>query len=47
MKLACLGRSPMIEDFDDECEHGILLSGTSGMLDFVFTCYQSLIFSEL
>ena len=22
------------------------LSGTLGMLDFVFTCYQSLIFSE-
>ena len=35
------------DDFYDECEHEICLSGTSGMLDFVFICYQSLIFSEL
>ena len=47
MKFACLGRSPTIGDFYDECEHEICLSGTSAMLDFVFTCYQSLIFSEL
>ena len=40
-------RSPTIEDFYDECEHEICLSETSGMLDFVFNCYQSLIFSEL
>ena len=33
--------------FYDWCEHEICLSGTSGMLDFVFTCYQSLIFSKL
>ena len=47
MKFACLGRSPTIRDFYDECEHEICLSGTSRMLDFVFICYQSLIFSEL
>ena len=47
MKFACLGWSPTIGDFYDECEHEICLSGTSGMLDFVFTCYQSLIFSKL
>ena len=47
MKFACLGRPPTIGDFYDECEHGICLSGTSGMLDFVFTCYQSLIFIGL
>ena len=47
IKFACLGRSPTIGDFYDECEHEICLSGTSGMLDFVFTCYQSLIFSKL
>ena len=47
MKFACLGRSPTIGDFYDECEHEICLSGTSVMLDFVFACYQSLIFSEL
>ena len=47
MKFACLGRSPTIGDFYDACEHEICLSGTSGMFDFVFTCYQSLIFSEL
>ena len=42
----CLsGTVPMIGDFYDE--HQICLSGTSGMLDFVFTCYQRLIFSEL
>ena len=40
-------RSPMIKDFYDECEHEICLSGTSGMIVFVFTFYQSLIFSEL
>ena len=34
-------------DFYDECEHEICLSVTSGMPDFVFNCYQSLIFSEL
>ena len=33
MKFACLGRSPTIGDFYDECEHEICLSGTSGMLD--------------
>ena len=43
MKFACLGRSWTIGDFYDECKHEICLSGTSGMLDFVFTCYQSLI----
>ena len=47
MKFACLGRSPTIGDFYNECEHDICLSATSGMLDFVLTCYQSLIFSEL
>ena len=47
MEFACLGRSPRIEDFYDECEHEICLSGTSDMLDFVFTCNQSLIVSEL
>ena len=31
----------------NECEHETCLSGPSGMLDFVFTCYQSLIFIEL
>ena len=34
-------------DFYDKCEHEICMSGTSGMLDFVFICYQSLIFSKL
>ena len=38
---------PDVGDFYDECEHEICLYGTSGMLDFVFTYYQSLIFSEL
>ena len=47
MKFVCLGRSPTIGDSYDECEHQICLSGTSGMQDFVFTCYQSFIFSEL
>ena len=47
MKFAWLGLSPTIDDFYDECEHGICLSGTSGMLSCVFTFYQSLIFSEL
>ena len=47
IKFACLGRSPTIPDFYDECEHEFCLFGTSGMLDFVFTCYPSLIFSEL
>ena len=47
MKFACLGRLPTIGDIYDECEHEICLSGTSGMLDFVFTCYQNLIFIEL
>ena len=28
---------PDVGDFYDECEHEICLSGTSGMLDFVFT----------
>ena len=46
IKFANLGGSP-IEDFYDECEHEIFLSGASGMLDFVYNCYQSLIFSEL
>ena len=40
-------RSPTVGDFYDDCEHEIFLSGTSGMLDFVFTCYLSLIFTEL
>ena len=39
--------SPTIGDFYDECEHEFCLFGTSGMLDFVFPCYQSLIFSKL
>ena len=43
MEFSCLGQSPTIGDFYDECEHEISLSGTLGMLDFVFTCYQSLI----
>ena len=30
MKFACLGRSPTIGDFYDECEHEICLSGTLG-----------------
>ena len=47
IKFACLGRWPMIGDFYDECEHENCLPGTSGMLDFVFTCYQSLIISKL
>ena len=47
MKFACMGLSPTIVDFYDECEHENWLSGTSRMLDFVFTCYQSLIFIEL
>ena len=47
VKFACLGGLLTIRDFYDECEHEICLSGTSGMFDFVFTCYQSLIFSEL
>ena len=38
---------PDVGDFYDECEHEICLSGTSGMLEFVSSCYQSLIFSEL
>ena len=38
---------PDVGDFYDECEHEICLSGTSGMLNFVFSCYQSLISSEL
>ena len=38
---------PDVGDFYDECEREICLSGTSGMLEFVFSCYQSLIFSEL
>ena len=38
---------PDVGDFYDECEHEIYLSGTSGMPDFVFSCHQSLIFSEL
>ena len=45
-KIACLGRSLTIGDFYDECEHEICLSGISGMLDFAFSCYQSLIFSK-
>ena len=32
MKFACLGRSPTIGDFYDECEHEICLSGTWGCL---------------
>ena len=28
--IACLGRSPTIRDFYDECEHEMCLSGTSG-----------------
>ena len=47
MKFACLGRSPKIGDFYNECEHKMCLSRTSRMLDFVFACYQSLNFSEL
>ena len=47
VKFACLGWLLTIGDFYNECEHEIGLSGTLGMLDFVFTCYQSLIFSEL
>ena len=47
IKFACLGQSPTVGDFYDECEHEICLSGTSGMLDFVYTCNQSLIFIEL
>ena len=47
IKFVCLGRSPTILDFYDEREHEICLFVTSGMLDFVFTCYQSLIFSKL
>ena len=34
-------------DFYDECEREICVSGASGMLDFVFACYKSLIFIEL
>ena len=41
------GTVPTIGDFYDECKHGICLSGTSGMLNFVFSCYHTLIFSEL
>ena len=37
----------MVGDFYVECEHEICLPGKSRMLDFVFTCYQSLIFSKL
>ena len=33
---------PDAGDFYDECEHKICLPGTSRMLNFVFTCYQSL-----
>ena len=47
MKVPCLGRSSTIGDFYDECEPEICLSGTSGMLDFVFSCYHSLISSDL
>ena len=47
IKFACLGQSLKIADFYDECEHEFCLFGTSGVLDFVFTCYQSLIFSKL
>ena len=46
MKFVCLGRSPTIGDSYDECGHEICLSGTSGMLDFVFTCYQRFTFNE-
>ena len=35
-----------VGDFHDECEHEICLSGTSRMLEFGFSCYQSLISSE-
>ena len=38
---------PDVGEFYDECEHEICPSGTSGMLEFVFSCYQSLIFNEL
>ena len=38
MKFAGLGRSQTICDFYDKREHEICLSGTSEMLDFVFTC---------
>ena len=38
---------PDVGDFYNECEHEIYLSGTSGMLEFVFSCYQSLVSSEL
>ena len=38
---------PDVGEFYDECEHEICLSGTSGMLEFVFSCYQSLMFNEL
>ena len=37
---------PDVGDFYDECEHEIYLSGTSGMLHYVFSCYQNLISSE-
>ena len=47
IKFVCLGSSPTIGDFYNKCEHEICMSGTSGMLDFVFTCYQSLTFSKL
>ena len=38
---------PDDQGYFGECEQEICLSGTSGMLNFVFTCYQSFIFSEL
>ena len=38
---------PDVGNFYDECEHEICLSGTSGMFLSVFSCYQSLISSEL
>ena len=47
IKFACMGLSPMIGDFYDECEHEFCLFGTSGMFDFVSACYQSLIFIKL
>ena len=37
MKFACLGWSPTIGDFYDECEHEVCLSGTSRILSLLAT----------
>ena len=38
---------PDLDNFYDVCEHEICLSGTLGMLEFVFSYYQSFISSEV